>query len=306
MIIHSFTPTGRQVKRSFELTPHQQMLLMPVGDVHAWSTGWPAQRFRDHILWGIERGAYFLGMGEYVDHTSKSQRFILSQLRESERRREQEKSEEDVRKLYELIKESKGRWIGLLEGHHYAQYIDGTTSDQYLCKLLCAPFLGTSALIDIRLQATGRVSIHGRSAGATVTVFAHHGSGGSSRTAGGGLAAVERLLQWVEADIYLMGHVHTKVSAPVDRLYRTDTGYLYHRSKIIARTGGFMRAYVGMRPQSPSLSAANSRGSYVEQAALAPSALGGLVISLGLKRITHREAGQTRVDFTVPDIHYSV
>jgi len=143
MIIHNFElPTGQQPKQTFQLTPHQKMLLMPIGDVHAFSDGWPEQRFKDHIQWGVDRGAYFLGMGEYIDFTSATQRLILDDLRESQKQTIDRLIGYDVERLGKLMAPSKGRWLGMLEGHHYHQYTDGTTSDQHLCRLLDAPFLG--------------------------------------------------------------------------------------------------------------------------------------------------------------------
>ena len=300
MIIHDFTlPKGRQPKHSFQLTPHQKMLLMPVGDIHAFSDGWPQQRFQDHIQWGVDRGAYFLGMGEYLDFTSATQRTIMADLRESQRIHIDRMVRAEVERLAKLIAPSKGQWLGLLEGHHYHQFVDGTTSDQYLCQLLKAPFLGTSTLMSVRLENPNRPS-HTRP---EVLVFAHHGAArGGARKQGGKLHRLEDLLTWVEADIYLMGHDHSKVNAPMDRLYRTVSGHLYHRTKIMARTGGFMVGWEGKRPHPLTIQAAESRGSYVEQGAMGPAALGGPVFSIGYKRILR--AGHPEI--VVPDLHYSV
>lgn len=296
MIIHDFQlPVGRQPKKKYQLTPHQQMLLMPIGDVHAFSEAWPEKRFKDHIVWGVDRGAYFLGMGEYLDFTSGSQRLILDNMRDSQREHLDRLIRGDVERLAKMIEVSKGRWLGLLEGHHYHQFNDGTTSDQYLCQLLEAPFLGTSTLLSLRL------AVEGRNETCEVLVFAHHGANrGGSRKQGGKLHRLEDLLEWVEADIYLMGHDHSKVNAPMDRLYRTAGGHLYHRTKILARTGGWLVGWEGKRPVGEG-AATVSRGSYVEQAALGPSSLGAPVFSIGHKRLI-----SGNMDIVVPDLHYSV
>ena len=293
MIIHDFIlPQGQQAKYAFELTPHQKMLLMPIGDVHAFSDDWPAQRFEDHIKWGVDRGAWFLGMGEYLDFTSASQRLILEDLRDTQHAHLDRLIKGEVERLYTLMAASKGRWLGMLEGHHYHQYLDGTTSDQHLCRLLDAPFLGTSTLLSVRLDMPEE------NKGCDVLVFAHHGAArGGARKQGGKLHRLEDLLSWIEADIYLMGHDHSKVNAPMDRLYRTQGGHLYHRTKIMARTGGWLRGYAGKRAVDLGIPAAKSRGSYVEQGAMGPSSLGAPVFSLGYKR-----AG----DLVIPDLHYSV
>jgi len=92
-----------------------------------------------------------------------------------------------------------------------------------------------------------------------------------------------------------MGHDHSKVNAPLDRLYRTRGGHLYHRTKILARTGGWMKTYEGKPPQEGR--AELSRGSYGEQGLFGPASLGAPVFSLGYKRMG---------DVAVPDLHYSV
>lgn len=286
-----FTLTSKGPPRvNFELTPNQQVLLMPVGDIHAFTDGWPEQRFRDHIEWGRDRGAWFLGMGDYIDFTSTSQRAILQALRLSQRKTMDEVSQSRVEKLADMM---QGQWLGLLEGNHYHEYLDGTTTDQHLCRLLGCPFLGSSTLLDLRLNRSGT------STGADVTIFAAHGLGGGRRR-GSHLMRVEDLIIMVEADVYLMGHSHSKIADPVDRLYRTPAGHIYHRTKLIARTGGFLRGYIGRSPVPPEIAAYYSRGGYVEEKLLPPSALGGLVISIGMKRIM-----ENGVDLCVPDIHFS-
>ena len=270
---------------------------MPVGDVHAWSAGWPAKKFAEHIKWGVDRGAYFLGMGEYLDFTSGSQRQLLRGMRDSQRQQIDDAMRYNNERLFKLMEPSKGRWLGLLEGHHYHEFVEGTTTDQELCQMLAAPFLGTSTLLDIRLGGKGRAGT-----GCTVTLYAHHGAGGGGRKQGGHLHRVEDLLSWIEADIYLMGHTHAQPTAPVDRLYRTRDGHLYHRTKILARTGGFLRGYAQAPVSALDKPAGRSRGSYVEQSALSPSALGGIVLSLGIKRITNGG----KMDIIVPDVHVSL
>lgn len=308
MILYEFAPATTPPRQRFALSPHQRMLLMPIGDVHYGAPGFPAERFRKHIEWGCKRGAYFLGMGDIVEFTSRSQRGHLANMRDSQRAFVDAANEEALGRLTKLIGCSKGRWIGWLEGDHYHDFLDGTTSDQRLCQTLGGVFLGTSTLLLLRLFNQKRQGPQGapRSSGSgcDVTVFAHHGRGGG-RLAGSGLNVMEHVLKGVEADIYLMAHTHAKVSAPVDRLYRTDGGYLYHRTKILARTGGWLRGYLAQRPLE-GRPARESRGSYVEQAAFVPSTLGGLVFSLGYKRITHRASGVQGVDFSIPDIHLSV
>ena len=280
-------------KVPFALTTNQKMLLMPVGDIHFGSKGWPKTKFVDHLKWGMERGAWFLGVGEYLDFASFSQRKQMAPLRDHVKDQISHMLNEQTWKFYDLISFTKGRWIGLLEGDHFWEYEDGTTCDQMLCRLLGAKFLGTSSYI----RLTPNDSPKGHHEADTI-VYVHHGIG-SARLAGSHLHRVEDMLKWIDADIYLMGHTHAKVSAPLDRQYITPDEIHYHRTKIIARTGGFMRGYYSQKPMELTKPAAHSRGSYIEQRAYTPSAMGGLCIGIGYEKID-------KSTFYRPTLHYSV
>ena len=106
-----------------------------------------------------------------------------------------------------------------------------------------------------------------------------------------------KISQGFEADIYLMGHSHAKAAAPTDRQYLSPNNHHYHRTKILARTGGWLLGYNSSGPKDLSESPSQSRGSYVERKALTPSALGGLCIGIGYEEV---EKG-----FFRPTLHYS-
>lgn len=288
MIKYQFRPVPIPQAVPFVLTSNQQLIIMPVGDVHAWSRGWPQQKFVDHLKWGMDRGAYFLGVGEFIDFTSASQRRLTQPLRESQHRIMDDMIKSKLEDFIALVEFTRGRWIGTVEGDHFWQYLDGRTSDQDVCKALNFPFFGTSA--HIRIRFPGHKS-------ADCSIYIHHGIG-SSRTSGGHLHRVEDLLKWIEADIYLMGHTHAKVANPIDRQYISPLGTHYHRTKLIARTGGFQRGYVSMEPLSLDEPAFLSRGTYVEKSAYTPTAMGGLCIGIGCEQV---DASCWR-----PTIHYSV
>lgn len=256
----------------------KEILLMPVGDIQ-WSGRDPEVAMgmlQRHIEWGVAHNAYFLGMGDYIDFMSPSNRQRLSNaaLYDTAIKTIDEKAASLVEDLYlKALAPSKGRWLGLLEGHHYQQYRDGTTSDQALAKMLDAPFLGSCAFVRLVLQFT-------KTRVGTVTIWAHHGVGGGG-SAGAPLNKLERLLGSWEADIYLMGHHHKKVAGPIDRIEATwgqgkhAKATLVHRTKIIACTGSFLKGYAvgeadGKVP----------RGGYVEQKMLNPVALGGVLVKI--------------------------
>jgi hypothetical protein len=293
MITGTVRLSWKPKRESYTLADNQRALLMPIGDVHYGTDGWPRQKFIDHLKWGMDRGAVFVGMGEFLDLASYSQQKVIANLRDDVREQMDEMVKDQAGELYELMEFTRGRWIGLLEGDHRWDFMDATSVDQYFAGRLNTKFLGTSALL--RLMPYDRPFDHPE---ADTMLFVHHGIG-SSRSAGGHLNRVEDLLKWVQADIYLMGHTHAKVAAPIDRQVMTPDGVHHHRTTIIARTGGWLRGYYSHEPLDLKEPALHSRGSYVEQKAYTPSAMGGLVIGIGFERVHHSE-------YYRPTLHFSL
>ena len=260
----------------------QEILVMPISDVQ-WS-GRDSEvalgMLKRHIEWGVERGAWFIGLGDYIDFMSPSnrQRFANAGLYDTAVKSVDDKAASLTEDLFlKALAPSKGRWLGLLEGHHFHQYRDGTTTDQDLAKRLDAPFLGSCAFVRLVLKLT-------KTRVGAVTIWCHHGVGGGA-TVGAPLNKLERLLASWEADIYLMAHHHKKVAGPIDRVEAAWGGgsgggergkaTLVHRTKIIACTGGFLKGYA-----QGEMDGKVPRGGYVEQKMLNPVALGGILVKI--------------------------
>ena len=254
--------------------PLKEIKVMPVGDIQ-WagdSSHTALRMLKDHIQWGVDNGVWFIGMGDYIDHFSPSNRATIraAKLYDTAMDGIDQLARSRVKEIYEkALAPSKGRWLGLLEGHHFHEYRTGETSDMELCELLEAPHLGSCAYVRLHFSKDSRES-------GDVLIWAHHGTG-----AGQMAGAVLRKLQTVAGrwpgDIFLMGHAHTKESTIIDRPapvwnkpYR-----LVHRSLVLACTGGFLKGYVvGSR------SGKVPRGTYVEQGMMPPVALGGQLIKI--------------------------
>lgn len=291
MICRKYTGLKYNAIVPFTLAKNQTLLLMPVGDVHFGGNDFPFKHFEGSMRWAGERGATFIGMGEYLDFTSASQRKITAQLRESQLQEMDEWVKYEIDKLFELISFTTGRWLGILEGDHRWTFQDGISGDQYLAKKLGCDFWGTSALVRLSAGIDGHPD-------ADALLYAHHGVGGG-RLAGSHLNQVENKLKDIEADIYLMGHSHAKVGAPVDRQYILPDGLHYHRTKLLARTGSYYKAYTSHNPLPLDTPALASRGSYAEQRAYAPSAMGSIAIGIGYEEISGS-------GFYRPTIHFSI
>lgn len=290
-LTRTIAPTKQAVP--FQLAENQQALVMPIGDVHFATRGWPEHKFRKHIQWGLDRGATFVGMGEMLDFTSYSQRQFTAQLRDGTLQELDDMIRTKAEVLADILKDTKGHWIGMLEGDHRWDLQDGTSIDQYLCELMGTAFLGTSALV--RLHPKSAPKGHPE---ADTILYVQHGIG-TSRTSGGHLNMVDKQVEAVNADIYLMGHSHSKASSANDRIELTPDGVLTHRTVLEARTGAWLRGYYQTQVLDNSEAVSESRGSYVEQKGYRPSALGGLCIGIGYKKITNSV-------FYRPTIHFSV
>ena len=258
-----------------------ETLICPIGDIQ-----WAGEdesvaigMLARHIEWGAKQGAWFVGMGDYTDAFSPSNRQAIETAAVYDTTRNVLDSAATmlVDELYErALAPSRGKWIGMLEGHHFHKFQDGTTSDQMLCNKLAAQFLGTSAYIRIRFRVEGQPKEVGQ-----VLIWCHHGSGGGQR-AGAPLNKLEMLPISFEGDIFMMGHTHKKVATPLDRIVpvfpkgeSNSPARLIHRTILLVSTGGFLRGYVEECKQGQT-----PRGNYVEQKMLPPIALGAPIIRI--------------------------
>jgi len=276
-----------------------ELLIMPVGDIHfgADEEEIALGMLKRHIAWGVEHGAYFIGMGDYIDTFSPSNRERLggARLYDTAVKALDKDARSRVERLYEIaLQPSKGWWLGMLEGHHFHQFREGITSDQYLSSMLDTTFLGTAAYLKLTFLRHESSASRG-----SVWVWCHHGVGGGS-TAGAGLNRLEKVTRGFDADIYLMGHQHTKDAKPVDYIrpaWRTDstTPQLIHATKLLVVTGSFLKGYqLGRRDGLV------PRGGYVEKAMLNPVALGGVLV-----KIRPRWLGNDH-SYWNPDLHAEV
>lgn len=255
-----------------------EILIMPLGDIQ-----WIGDKndieydlLQERVAWGVKHGCYFVGMGDYLDTFSPSNRERLNgaALYDTAKKGIDKMASDLVVQLYkDVLRQTKGKWLGLVEGHHFHTYRSGGTTDQHLCTLLDAKFLGTTAFIRLIL------TLH--NVRMPVTLWVQHGNGGGKRMAAP-LNQLDQLPGFFEADIYLIGHHTRQVGGPMVRLeaeWGKTGGRLVARKKIVACTGGFMRGYI-----EGSRDGGTPRGNYVEQKSLLPTALGTPVVKILPKR----------------------
>jgi hypothetical protein len=260
----------------------QEFVLAPLGDIQY--TGEADQiaegLLQEHLAYCNSLGAYYVGTGDYIDFMSPSnrQRVKSAALYDNAEDVIDRAAINLVEDLYvRYLKKTQGRWLGLVSGHHYSQLSDGTTTDQALCEMLYAPYLGTCAQIEIDFGPSSRVCI-----------WLHHGSG--SGDVGAVLRRLKKISGSWDASIFLMGHQPKIEAARIPRLYQSGTD-LHHHDIFLVATGGWARAYVpgrkrGGRPQ----------GDYAEQGMMEPAAIGAPIIRIQPRWVEGRFNPRIRIE----------
>jgi len=248
----------------------EPIYLVPFGDVHRSAPLNHTEKWIEWLAWAKKlNNVWFLGMGDYDDLASTSERRILNNqdLHDSSRDTLEDLYRGHTERFAKEIGFMKGRLIGFLEGNHYADLMSGITTTQFLCEIMDCKYLGVSCFLMLILKK----DIHHSH---RVDVWAHHGLGGG-RTAGASINKVEKMCDAAEADIYLMGHDHKKHIAMKSRLRLSDSKRgisLENRKIVMARTGGFLRGYV------------KGKASYIADGAYSPSDMGTVTITMTPQR----------------------
>jgi len=260
---------------------HAPIIVAPIGDIQ-----WAGQRgptaldtLKRHIDLCLEREAWYVGLGDYIDFLSPSNRQRVKSAALSDTANDviDDAALHLVYELYDtVLKPTTGRWLGLVHGHHWAQLQTGETTDQRLCQLLQAKFLGTSAFIRLLFKNPNSETR------CPLTIFVHHGCGGGMK-ASAPLNRLENILPYWDADIFLIGHMTKQAVAPINRISPRWAGNnapdLVHRKIYLVGCGGFAKGYdkgasLGNVPM----------GGYVEQSLMNPASLGAPLIKIVPRR----------------------
>lgn len=248
---------------------------MPIGDFQLGSPGTDMRHIREHVKWGVDHGVFFLGMGDYTDFLSPSNRRYLknSGLYDTAMDIIETVGHQHLETLMKLLEPTKGMWLGLHEGHHLFEFGDGTTTDTELAKFLEAPFLGTAAVSRLQFR---RAADEGGYAAAEALLWSHHGEGS------GATDPVQRLKKvapgFPQIDVFIQGH-NTKLGSEIVNNIWFYGGHdeLKMRSKkqMFVAAGGFMTGYT-----QDSRFNGRAAGSYVERGMMRPSAIGAPIITI--------------------------
>lgn len=218
--------------------------LIVFGDVHRDSPNHADKAWQDFLKYArAQQNALFLGMGDYIDSASTSERACLvgAGLHESTQNDLAVLAQQKVELLAKELGFMRGKLLGLLNGNHYYRFSDGGNSDMRLCRELQCQYLGVSTLFRLYIKHPSGSGKH------SLDIFAHHGAGGS-RLVGGSMNRVSQMTEHAEADIFLMGHDHKRGVIPQNpkiRLEHSPKGGLVVKSRQqwLGRSGSFLASY---------------------------------------------------------------
>jgi hypothetical protein len=251
-----------------EVDSSEPFTIVPIGDVQLMAASIHSGKsvnvsgFKKHLRYIEDTypNPLYLGMGDYIDFMSPSNRDSVKKSKIYDQSREyidQAALELSVQFL-DLVEHTRGRWLGILTGHHFHEFAHGTTTDQYIAGELDAPYLGRVAHLSIRFRNS-----NGKTDG-RLNIWAHHGEGARKYPAG---KIVDNIApHWPEVDLFFMGHMHESDSARIARFTVDNAGDIVQRNSLAVVTGAWLEPVTA------------GVGSYIENQMLRPRATGAPVV----------------------------
>jgi len=252
---------------SWMLPKYHELRVLPLGDLQL-GPDTDVARLTGYVKWADRVGARVIGMGDYVDFESPSGRQRTDIKRatgyDSEITAIDDAGNVGLRQAYDILEPLKGRFYGMIRGHHWCQFSGNRgNSVSALAKLLETENVGDCAMFEFDF---GR--------GLKAHIWAHHGTG-SGMVSTSALTRLEHMTKTFYANAYLMGH-QSKKGVSVIPWIRQEGGRAVGSNRYIVATGSFMEGYrVGSTDAwgSPG-------GTYVERKMLVPVALGAPLLTL--------------------------
>ncbi len=244
-----------------------------IGDIHAGSIECAendirrmVQRIKD------DKFGYWIGMGDAVDAITKNdKRFDIEGLAPWVKKDNIVTSQKKW--IKDLLSPIADKCLAFLEGNHEATIHTFHDEDitRNLCDDLKVPYGGYSCFIDVKFRRDSKDSIVKRG-GQDYIIHAFHGAG-AAQTEGARIMRLMRLVNDIQADIYLMGHLHCVATYTPDRLLLSN-GRIKSRQLIAVMTGSWLKTYA--QPKNGQ----QLNASYAERKGYKPSRIGAPVIHI--------------------------
>jgi hypothetical protein len=268
--------------------------LFNISDVHLMAKGCSEKTFRadmqnitndPHALW--------VGGGDYADFIGyRDKRFDPDAVCEDVSVKElADMGRAGMHRFVDIVRPAAPGCLGLILGNHEQKYELATEHEvlnSWACEELGVKYFGYCAMFHLAFYRTPQKMPDGRkwmpyppkrnSSTTTVsyTVFLHHGAGYAA-TPGGKMNKLIQFMQSFQADIYMLGHVHDKVSRkePMLGINALGTDIIQHE-RLGVISGSYLRTYT------------SGYTSYGEMKGYRPTSLGPAVVEIDLRSKTLR------------------
>lgn len=239
--------------------------IIPLGDAHFGAAGCDERAFNetvDYILACPNR--YTVLMGDLCDCIyPDDKRWDTNSLADwVPRSRPVDAQYERVKKILQKIPSKQ--ILGVLEGNHEIKartlHFRDITLD--LSRELGVPYLAQEALVRLRFS---RLAAKGTDY--SYLMFVTHGSGGG-RKPGAKVNRITELSNFIDADLFLMGHVHEKSAIKNVVLSMDRNGKFTQKERLYCLSGTFLKTYC------------ENATSYGARALYAPTSIGAPVITI--------------------------
>jgi hypothetical protein len=239
-----------------------------LGDIHGGALGCAEDRIKREINIIKEReNSFVIGMGDYLDCIVKDdKRFSSGGLAEWMRDKQDDIIETQRKWAVELFTPIKDKIICMLTGNHEETIHDKHQDNigLHICDDLGVPYGGYQAFINLTFDREGSNESH------RYIIHAWHGDG-AAQTEGARLMRLMRLVNDVEAHVYLMGHLHAMTSHTPDRLVLRN-GKIKSIELQATMTGSWLKGYT-QPPKGKHLPP-----NYIEKKGYKPSRIGCPII----------------------------
>jgi len=213
--------------------------LVPLGDIHLGNVGCEIGKAKEMIEWiRTHKNTYWIGMGDYIDAINyMDKRFDQTTVAEPYRSNLSNAISNQTRDVIKILMPIKDKCLGLHRGNHEETIRLRTQYDVMyeMWKALDSKLLNDTAITRLSfMDESGH--------GSAFEIFSTHGSGGGKK-GGGIINKLEDMITYVDADVYLQGHVHRKETETKSTLYLDTHGNLKVKKRVLGVTGCFLHGY---------------------------------------------------------------
>ena len=201
------------LEKRISYTRPQRFQIYPFGDIHAGSIDCAEDKVKKQIdIIQHGKDAYWIGMGDMIEAITESDpRWNTMGIAPWVERDNIIESQRHW--IVNLLKPIANKCIAYLTGNHEESVHRHQNCDvsRNICNDLEMPYAGYSCFVELIFERKSSTESH------KFIIHAWHGAG-AAQTEGAQLLRLKRLVKDNEADVFLMGHLHSIVHDITDRL----------------------------------------------------------------------------------------